>query len=427
VSASHGITFVPSFIRMTDIVYAARRAVRRNAFEIVGQRLGAEATSVLEDFYKPYDESLYTWFANLWDGHIGGFYYSVSAKENADFLPDIESTVQAMRCISSIGLYEGRGGLYEGTPVHMRDAIVRFTQSLQDKTDGYFYHPQWGKEVTVSRRGRDLSWSVSILKELRAKPLYPTPLDRACGTDSTLPHYLCSLRAFREYLSSFEDESSPYYIRRASYPLGNLLQSQVLQIRAAGEDIVNELFAWLQRLQLDNGLWEDTRTYASVNGLMKLSLVYATLGRRMPRTGEAMMRAFETVLSTEPCNACVLVYNPWVTLSSLTQMLTQENDGALLVNYEKLIRKHAAEMISVTADKVRAFRKEDGSYSYYPSRSSATSQGARVAMPNVIEGDVNATSILSNGTPRSLCSALGIPRIPLFCREDGNEFFSFIH
>lgn len=410
------------YIAVTDMC-TARKKARETVFKAAKERLGTEAAIMLEEFYKPYGESLYAWFASLWDPHVGGFYYSPSARDNDGFLPDIESTVQAMRCISAVGLYEGRGTLYEGTPPHMRESIVRFTRSLQDPCDGYFYHPQWGKNITVSRRGRDLSWSVGILEDFRAKALYPTPLERAAGNESTLPPYLCSRKAFREYLLSFEDEASPYYIRRASYPLGNLLQSQVLQIRAAGEDIVNDLFVWLERLQLENGLWEQTCTYASVNGLMKLTLVYTALGRTMPHLEAALMRAFEAILSKEPCNACVLVYNPWVVVSSLMQMLTKTKEPRIIKFYNELLRKSAADMISATKDKVSVFQKTDGSYSYCPHHSSATSQGARVALPDTNEGDVNATSILSNGTPRSMCAALGIPRVPLFCREDGDEFF----
>ena len=403
-----------------------RRRRRDEVLSLAAERLGSEAAHALDHLYRPYDERLYRYFANLWDPVIGGFYYSRSAKENEGFLPDIESTVQAMRCISTVGLYEGRGSLLEGTPRAMKDAIVRFARSLQSKDDGYFYHPQWGKDITVSRRGRDLSWAVGILSDFNEAPLYPTPLDRAQSHEqTTLPPYLCSLSAFREYLSSFEDPESAYYVRSRSYPMGNLLQSQILQIRAAGEEYVDTMFRWLEAQQLANGLWEDSCTYASVNGLMKISLLYSALGRRMQHMKEAIARAIETVRSPIPPNACVLVYNPWVVVSSLIGML-QNGDTDNYRKFRKIITNNAADMIDVTNQKITIFRKADGSYSYCPDHSSATSQGAPVALPGTNEGDVNATSILASGTLRSMCQGLGIPRIPLFCQEDGDAFFSMI-
>ena len=42
------------------------------------------------------------------------------------------------------------------------------------------------------------------------------------------------------------------------------------------------------------------------------------------------------------------------------------------------------------------------------------------------EGDVNASSMCSTGVVYSLCGALGIPRIPIFCKKDSKIFFDII-
>ena len=51
--------------------------------------LGREIDAALEELYALYDRKVIDWFAGLWDGEIGGFYYSVSARDHEGFLPDI--------------------------------------------------------------------------------------------------------------------------------------------------------------------------------------------------------------------------------------------------------------------------------------------------------------------------------------------------
>lgn len=74
-------------------------------------------------------------------------------------LPDIESTGQTLYLLEASGLTRGRAlDDPEAFPESFKASLVRFTLSLLDPNDGYFYHPQWGKNITTSRRGRDLGW-----------------------------------------------------------------------------------------------------------------------------------------------------------------------------------------------------------------------------------------------------------------------------
>jgi len=121
-----------------------------------------------------YTDGIYKWYASLWEPDIGGFYYSLSARDTEGFLPDIESTAQLLGYVEELGLVPNLIDLPEG----MKKKLIAFLQGLQDKDDGYFYHPQWGKEVTdgyLSRRARDLSRAVSVLNTLGASPTYDTP------------------------------------------------------------------------------------------------------------------------------------------------------------------------------------------------------------------------------------------------------------
>ena len=57
---------------------------------------GKATADAVRDFTGIYTDGIYKWLAGLWDGEIGGFYYSNSARDTDGYLPDIESTAQAI-------------------------------------------------------------------------------------------------------------------------------------------------------------------------------------------------------------------------------------------------------------------------------------------------------------------------------------------
>ena len=133
-----------------------------------------ETVSALENLLSLYGDEMYRWLARLYDPDVGGFYYSNSARDYEGFLPDVESTAQALYAMGNNGLYERFGGsLREALPDAMREKIIEFTRSLQ-ADDGYFYHPQWGEDITAARKGRDLGYAVQILTYCGVKPYWNT-------------------------------------------------------------------------------------------------------------------------------------------------------------------------------------------------------------------------------------------------------------
>ena len=66
----------------------------------IGGESGAAIVEALKKLYLIYDDGVATWFPNLYDPAVGGFYYSNSARDTEGFLPDIESTGQALGFIN---------------------------------------------------------------------------------------------------------------------------------------------------------------------------------------------------------------------------------------------------------------------------------------------------------------------------------------
>ena len=153
-----------------DFVRARRNALREKAFSEAIDQIGEAAVEQLRLLYNDFDERSYIWLAGLWDRDAGAFYYSESARDTHLYKPDIESTVQALRFLNTSGMIrQGEGNYLMRIPASIRQKIIDFAKSLQD-SDGYFYHPQWGKNISVSRRGRDLCWAKNTLAEAGERP-----------------------------------------------------------------------------------------------------------------------------------------------------------------------------------------------------------------------------------------------------------------
>ena len=131
---------------------------------------GADVANAMKALYDYYDgERIAEWIASLYDPKTGGFYYCKSARDTDGYLPDLESTGQALSVLSEIGAVP-RDKINEILPEKVRRKIVKFVHERQSPVDGYFYHPQWpqGKEnLPTDRYGRDMGHATSILKRVK--------------------------------------------------------------------------------------------------------------------------------------------------------------------------------------------------------------------------------------------------------------------
>jgi len=399
----------------------SRTEMRAQHFKEAAYVIGGDGALELEAFYDIYDERLYIWLATLYDPIIGGFYFSASGRDTEGFLPDIESTVQALRFMETSGLFSGRGETYaKGLPEGIRASLVGFAKSLQAE-DGFFYHPQWGRLISTSRRGRDLRWATDMLSRLGEETPYLTPIDTSDRerTAKLLPEYLRDINKWKKYLSDMDMASNSYYN-------SNLLSSQTWQIHAAGAEFEDALFEFLADTQNpENGLWEPNVSYSSVNGLMKLTIMYSNLRRVLPHSEEAMKSALTTAMSSTPIVFCCQFYNPFEAMGNILENMGRGGEAHQAEKLRRLIIERAVPLIRTTKEKVLTCKRVDGSFSYNPDPRSRLSQRAPVGM-GLDEGDINAAAICSSGTAGKLCKSFGIPKIPMFCEKDSDIFFDML-
>ncbi len=434
----------------------------------IGGSLGAQIVSAMKGLYSLYSDDLVSWFANLYDPAIGGYYYSNSARNTDGYLPDAESTEQALRFINSSGMLNGfASGYAEALPKEIGEQIVNFIYNLQD-SNGYFYHPQWSKAAVdnkTSRRSRDLGHCVSILSAYGVAPQYKTP-SGVGGDDDAEPVSSVNLTgwlrsssvnavskvialtdaevavdpnlvddvSFRKYLDSLD-------VQNNSYSAGNTLtaffseieyRDKVLQEQNVGYSLVDIMIEHLNSKQFEhNGLWQKETNYGAVNGLMKISGVYSKAGVPIPNSEKATKAAMNAITSDEEADAVTDIYNTWYAVNRMFNIMTKygsDADKVLVEEMRKELLSNAPEALKVTAEKISVFRKEDGSFSYTPTYSSKNSQGMPVAVPNSVEGDVNATVICTSDILGYIYGALGLGeyKVPMCTYNDWRHYKSII-
>ena len=436
------------YITYRERANAARKEMREESYKKIEEEYGKELSDALRAFYSCFEEDIYIWLANLWDPTTGGFYYSNSGRDTETFLPDIESTAQALQFLENSGMVDAYDGEWENAISYsMKEKLLSFAQGLQDPEDGYFYHPQWGKNIITSRRGRDLGWATSIISQLGALPLYDTPSGIKGSTteevtptsakalvgrlgistiaavsavtptaSSLLPSHLQSPDAMEEYMLSLD-------INGDSYAAGNTLAAQHSQIKEAGSEVMNRMFEVFAELQSpETGMWEDTLSYNAANGLMKISSLYQHFNVPVPYA-EIAAEGLITIIK-EPDGAAHVcsVYNPWVTMRTLFDCIGSPSKVREI--RERLIEEAPA-LINLTREKLLPCYVDAGGYSYYHGRTAYTAQGAVVALPNTYESDVNATCV-AFGALNNMCKVLQINAPKLYCEEDFDYFINTI-
>ncbi len=391
--------------------------MRKNDFS----KLNQATSDSMERLLSLYDERIYRWMAGLWEPEIGGFYYSNSARDHEGFLPDIESTVQALTFLRRNGIM-GADGSLDGLPLSVREKLLGFARGLQYEDDGFFYHPQWGKDIIPSRKGRDNSWATSLIKDLGSEPLYPLGVDRIkseAKAPESVPEYITDRKKLLEYLDSFD-------ISVNSYPMGNTVGSQMAQIIAAGNaDVVMDYYNKHQNPE--NGTWHGSVCYAATNGVMKISGTYAQMKMAYPNAELAVRSVMASLTSDERPGGIVDTYNPWAATASIMSSLRLAGDNETADRIKQYVIDNAPLFIDKTAEKVALYKKEDGSFSYRRNDSKTfgcMSQNAIVGL-GVNEGDVNGTCLASSGPVSRICAILGI-QVSFYDDENSEEFMELL-
>ncbi len=471
-------------------LYGEEDKIRQDeSFEFLAQQTSQEIADAVRQLYsslynRTYTNDVVSWLANLYeprncicdnydengvrvclhptgpDGKDlcsnGGFYYSNGARNTEGFLPDIESTNQALEFLEKTGMLSNYGDDYANIiSGQLRADIVAFTKGLQDE-GGYFYHPQWTKaetDVHWERVSRDLMWSVSILKSFNERPYYSTPAGELSGTGgrpeavsalthqlntseamavskvlptaTNLPAHLQSISAFKSYLAGFSMN-----VYGQGYAAANALAAQVSQLSAAyaqlGEEFKTTLFNWIEEYhRADNGFWRADIDYDGANTVFKIIMVYSQFNQAFPHAVKAAESVMKVLASDEvPGHVCG-AYNAWYDLAGIIGNVTKFQSAEEGQRLRESVLELAPVAITRTIENTKQFLCEDGSFSYFPDKTSETSQGM-IVTPAGEMGDVNAALICTGGLIEHIGQALQVTMPPIYGTSELATFMDII-
>ena len=355
--------------------------------------LSPELQSALELINSKFSVDTVDWLASLYDKESGGFYYAVSSRDNDEFWVDIESIVQAISILQRLGMIKCNSDGVWDMPDWFKEKSVNYLQARQDESDGYFYDPQYREIADRAKKERNTGFARSCLEDdLNAKPLYKTPYDR-------LRENKASAEVGKEVKnktdSVYDSEESfvnwlNYLVesRPNSYFWGSDIASAYSMIKAAGYSKI--LADWLRKKQYpENGTFEKNFNMTAVNGVLKLVGVFDEVGEIYPYYEVFLDNVIDFTREFTPHTAAEC----WNPLGAMKPIVKNVGDRISKELREKL-DKNLAELITNVANKMDAFKKPDGGYSYSKDCSSLYSNNVIVgkALP---EGDVNAMALMS--------------------------------
>ncbi len=406
-----------------------------------------------------YDYSIVKWLANLYDPVSGGFYYSNSARNNEGYLPDLESTAQALGIVKSI--LTGYGGtLTDYFGEEIAAGFVFFAKNMQ-KENGYFYHPQWPVDLIDKnpiRRDRDVLAALNILENFGAAPTYDTPngikgdgevshvsklvmplrdnkvaevsaLVNSESDEIYIPPHLKSKDAFESYLGSLDinyNTEAVVKMLNSEFSL-YLAVDELLEERSENYRLCDILLNFLDRKQIySTGLWSSSNLtlIEGISLLTEIVKLYDGIGRCIPNYDNI----FDTIISylkfEEEPNAISEISGAWSALASVVNNITTM-DGANRYDIESALNSiyiRFEETLKTTKEMLALFLRDDGSFSTTKEGSAHEQQGMAVALPMTEEGDMNATLLAAKNTWLSVFRVLGVGDVPIFGTSDRMMF-----
>ena len=423
-----------------------------------------QAERIVEAFkvlYGMYTDDLVKWYANLYDPYYGAYYCTTSGKENEGFVPEIESTSQALNFLNNSGLASVANNDWRTlVSKEFKDKLIAFSKRLQDPS-GFFYHLMKTKEEGdshVPKRGRDLGWCTGMLERLGARPTYDTPNGiKGDGIDykgipvSSFSHSEASdepttMTRFADYLESretlLEYLNTKIDVKGSFYSAGNALNATYSQYAArdkaleamnAGYSLADTLIEWLNaKIDHETGYCSPIKGLAGTNGFFKIIPIYNTWNKPYPDILKVTDTVISVLLSDEETagNSCS-VYNLWSAMSSIryNAIHCQPEDikDKVIASINDKLKANAPLAILKTFAKQSAFQKPDGAFGHHHNGNPTHHQGRIPTGLGIDEGNVDAIGKCTTGITGPMFSAFGYTPVPIYGEREWRIYEDIIN
>ncbi len=416
----------------------------------------------LKGLYSTYnkDYSIVNWVANLYDPMTGGFYYSPSARDNQGYLPDLESTSEALGIVEAILTgYLGTMNDYFGEEVGAK--FISFAKDMQDE-NGYFYHPQWSRsdiDKNIDKRTRDVLNALNVLELFGATPTYSIPggannestvtpvssltaplslsrttavisLAAAVSEEVYIPPHMKSEATFKSYLAGLDIQNDTVDVCEELYGDIELIKivDEIYEEKGVDCHLTKTLSNYLSQYQNRvSGLWSNKSavTYAEAGEISSVIRLYDAMGIAVPRNGDIITTMIRILESDDvPANISEIA-SVWTSLCAVVNNILSCSDKEEMEDVKYRLSSLYSDfdgVLKMTKAKLSYFQRDDGSFSTTPEGSAAESGGMPVAIPGMQEGDMNATLLAVKNIWLSVFGSLDIGSVPIFWASDRMMF-----
>jgi len=344
-------------------------------------------------------DGIIPWLANLYDPETGGFYLTISGRDDPDMKPALEMTAWGITMIRDYT------NILNDMPADVREKFIKFYNDRQDPVTGFYIDTQG--PTNDRETARNQSTSLSAMSALRTDPIYPHPSKSGQSTASSsstsetvpLPDYMQSVDSYINWVSSLNWAS-------ASWGAGDNVQASQTYVKTLPKDMqiqyVDALIGWLDSHQhQDTGLWADNIDFNSVSGAFKNGLTYSTWGREMPNADKIIDSVVECYKNYEPENG-YYIRNP---LSVLAQIAGYDEE------LEAKVQNAVIENIDYITKYFEKFSSPDGAFSNNYRRSMVSFGGVK-GSHGLWEGDLDGTLMILIAR-NALYSIFGVTAPPL--------------
>ncbi len=330
----------------------------------------AEALEKVEVYY----DRVVAWLANMFDPKTGGFYMTMSGKQDPEMEPAIEMTCWGVNFLKTYTR------AFDTMPDKFRDGIINFMNDRQDPATGIFIDKQGPANARETARNQGAA--LRALGHFGAQTRYPHPRDTGAAKSSTvvMPEYMESVDTYMAWVTGMNWDG-------ASWSAGDQTQSSLQYVNMLEpekrEQYKSALFDWLGKRQQPSGLWSPNMDFNAASGAFKVGLVYATYGMQLPNYEKIINAIFECYKVSKTVNP-FYVRNP---ISVLNQMKSYSPEA------KAMVQKGIVENIDAVVESFGEFLCPDGAFSARKGKS-MHSFGGVVGSHELFEGDIDATLMM---------------------------------
>ena len=343
------------------------------------ETLSEEQQAALAQFEELF-ERLDVWYANLYHHEDGGFYMTMSGRDDPAMECGLEMTFYALNGVRTYS------DAWADLPEHVKQRFIDYIIERQDPATGMFIDHQGPVNDRETARNQNCvmgwvnSWQIDLPYEHPSQRAESGGSTSATDT-SVMPEYMASVSSYIEWVESWDWD-------RNSWTAGDQTQQSLSYLNYLPKDQYEQyrsaLLNWLAERQFDDtGFWAPTVDFNSVSGAFKVGLIYQELDEQIPDAEKVMETTISCMETVYPDRAHY-VRNP---ISLLQQI------AAYSPEYAARIQQAIVDNMENICGWMEQFLAPDGGFAMYHGRS-MSNFGGIYSSHELWEGDVDSTLMI---------------------------------